>query len=293
MLTQRWLFGSESWRPGDEPVRAGDFDVVSMSTAAEVKSFVEAHHYAGTMTAARERFGLFHAPTARMVGVAVFGVPQRAATLDVLAGPAEAKLDLGRLVLLDEVPGNAESMFVAECFRQLRREGYVGVVSFSDPMPRPRLDGSLAMPGHVGIVYQSLNSVLVGRSKADTLWLLPDGTNLQRRAQAKVRALEQGWRYVVRELVAHGAESLEVADEESPEERARAAAWLETWRAELCRPFPHPGNWKYAWGLDRTTARLLPKSLPYPEPPGGRVPPKHGRRARLASSSGPLVSLQR
>lgn len=288
-LTQRWLFGQHSWRLGDEPVRVRDFDVVRMPKDAEVKAFVERHHYTGTMTAARERFGLFHARSAQLVGVAVFGVPQRSETLDVLAGPGDAKLDLGRLVLLDEVPGNGESMFVAECFRQLRREGYVGVVSFSDPMPRARVDGTVVMPGHVGLVYQSLNSVLVGRSRARILWLLPDGTNLQDRAAAKVRALEQGWRYVVRGLVAHGAEPLEVVDEESPEERARAAAWLETWRAKLCRPVRHPGNWKYAWGLDRATTRLLPKSLPYPAPPGGRVPPKHGRRARQTASSGPLV----
>lgn len=279
MLTQRWLFGENAWRPGDEPARARDWEVVRVQEDAPAKAFVTAHHYAHSYVAARERFALVHAPTARTMGYAVFDVPAQPKMFDVLAGPRERMLHLGRLILLPEAPGNCESLFVAEAFRQLRRESYAGVVSFSDPMPRQRADGTVVMPGHVGIVYQSLNAVLKGRSKPGKVWLLPDGTTLAQRAQSKVKKLEQGWRYVVRSLVAHGAEPLEVQDEEDPEEQARAVAWLEKWRGRLCRVFPHPGNWKYVWGLDRTTARLLDKGCPYPEPPGGRVRPKYGRRA--------------
>ena len=64
-------------------------------------------------------------------------------------GPSLVKdaVELGRLVLLDEVPGNGESWFIARCFELLRREGIVGVLSFSDPVPRTTADGRKVLPG--------------------------------------------------------------------------------------------------------------------------------------------------
>jgi hypothetical protein len=46
-------------------------------------------------------------------------------------------------VLLDEVPGNGETWFLGRAFRLLRQEGFVGVVSFSDPCQRTNQHGEL------------------------------------------------------------------------------------------------------------------------------------------------------
>jgi hypothetical protein len=61
--------------------------------------------------------------------------------------------------LLDEVPANAESHFVAEAFRLADDVGYPGIVSFSDPNPRYDTEGQMTMPGYLGIVYQALGAV--------------------------------------------------------------------------------------------------------------------------------------
>jgi hypothetical protein len=57
-------------------------------------------------------------------------------------------------------------MVVARCHHDLALGGVRGVVSFGDPLPRHRRDGTAVMPGHVGTVYQSLNFVYTGRTRS-------------------------------------------------------------------------------------------------------------------------------
>ena len=94
------------------------------------------------------------------VGGPEYAVPVDAAVLTTpFPGlePYVESIELSRLVLLDEVPFNAESWFVARCHHELALCGIRGVVSFSDPLPRHRSDGTAVMPGHVGTVYQALS----------------------------------------------------------------------------------------------------------------------------------------
>jgi hypothetical protein len=252
---QRWNDRRDSYRPAGEPIRTADFDVVEILSDNVARAFVERHHYSGSYPAARARFGLYR--RGELVGVAVFSHP---CNDRVLTGvfpqltPTEA-VELGRFVLLDEVPGNGESWMLARCFELLRGR-VAGVVSFSDPIPRTKRDGSAVFPGHVGTIYQALNARFLGRGKADTLRLLPDGRAMHRRARSKIRNLERGWEAAAEQLVAFGASPVDV---ENP------AAWLDRWLAELTRPLRHPGNLRYAWGLERRIARALPASLPYPK----------------------------
>ena len=268
VLTQRWTDQQMTWRPVPEPFTPSNYTVAAIPDDVTAKAFVLQHHYSGSYPAAQHRFGLFRG--SELQGVAVFSVPANYAALACLACPAQEATELGRLVLVDAVPGNAESWFVARCFDGLRREGVAGVVSFSDPVRRQTLAGEVVMPGHVGIVYQALNARYLGRSKADTLRLLPDGRCFHRRAQAKVRNGERGWEREVALLQGYGAGELGT---ESPRE------WLARWLPQVTRSLPHDGNHKYAWGLAKAVAKALPASLPYPEPPGGRVAPRWGRRA--------------
>src|SRR6266487_3129473 len=97
----------------------------------------ERRHYSASYPAALQRYGLWLHQ--RLVGVAVFSVPAQAKVLtnvfpDLL--PYEESAELGRFVLLDDVPANAESWFLAEAFHQAAALGLRGVVSFSDPFPR-------------------------------------------------------------------------------------------------------------------------------------------------------------
>jgi hypothetical protein len=274
-LCLRWRDTSSSLVSPD-PIVTSDYEIAAIPDDTTARAFIERHHYSGAYVAARFRFGLYRRG-GELAGVAVLSVPQNEHCLDrfQLEDPIEG-VDLGRLVLLDEVPGCGESHFVAECFRQLRREGIRAVVSFSDPIPRMTLEGETTLPGHVGIVYQALSARWTGRSKPDTLRLLPDGTSYHRRAMQKIRAEERGWEAEVARLQRYGAGRLD----------RDPRAWVDYWLPRITRPLRHPGNHRYAWGLDKWTRRALgpPNPDAYPVPSGGRVPPRWGRRASPAAA---------
>lgn len=250
-VCQRWLDHRSFYRPAREAFDPKGHEVHEMTSDAEARAFVEAHHYAASYPAARFRFGLRAGSS--LVGVAVFSVPMRAEVLRPFA--MNDGVGLGRLVLLDGVLANAESWFVARCFEALRRQGVAGVVSFSDPVRRTALDGRVVLPGHVGTVYQALNATYTGRSTARTLRLMPDGTIFSPRAASKIRNGEVGWRYAVEQLVAAGA----------PEPSSDLRTWLPVALAAVSRPLRHDGNHRYVWALNKRDRKHLPASLPYPK----------------------------
>jgi hypothetical protein len=250
MMTQRWTEKRTRFRPAHETIRTAEYDVAPITTDGEAKNFILEHHYSGTYPAARYRYGLYRHGV--LVGTAVFSHPCSNKVLtNVFPYPTAQSVELGRFVLLDEVPGNGESWFIARCFEQLRRDGVRGVVSFSDPVPRTNHLGETIFPGHLGIIYQATNGAFLGRGTARTLSLLPDGTVFSDRAKQKIRAGEQGWRYSARILEAWGAPPC-------PEEFR--TEWLNRSLATTTRKISHPGNLKYAWALHRDLE--LPR-LPY------------------------------
>ena len=109
------------------------------------------------------------------------------------------------------------------------------------------------MPGHRGTIYQAANARYLGRGRADTLRLLPDGRVLARRSYQKIRDGSRGWQPAAAQLVAHGAAPIAADADE-----AGRRAWLETWMAQLTRPMRHPGNFRYAFTIGRRHRRLLP-----------------------------------
>lgn len=254
-ITQRWREHRASYRPAGEPIDPAAFDVAPLGET-EAKAFVTGHHYSGSYPAARFRFAL--ANRGEVVGVAVFSVPANQAVLrktfpDVAA---EDGAELGRFVLLDEVPANGETWFLARAFELLRREGLAAVVSFSDPTPRTDAAGVQIFPGHIGTIYQASSATYLGHGKARTLRLLPGGQVFSERAMSKIRARERGWRYAAAQLVAAGAPEPPAGD---------LHGWLREALARVTRPLKHPGCHKYAFGLARTVRRALPASLPYPK----------------------------
>ena len=251
LMDQRWRDGRASWQRPDRALFVPRLHAVArLADTRTAKAFVVQHHYTKSFPSARFRFGLYAG--AALVGVAVFGVGMHANVLRPF--PAEAAVELARVVLHDEVAFNAESWFVARCFEELRREGLAGVVSFSDPFPRTDADGREVFKGHIGTFYQALNGTYTGLTERRTIRLFRDGSVCSARAIAKVRSGERGWRHVVEQLVTQGA----------PSPTGDLRAWLPVALAATTRTERHTGNHRYLWALDRAARRLLPSGRPYP-----------------------------
>lgn len=262
---QRWTGRRTSWVQAGLLFAPARYEVAELAET-DAKSFVVEHHYAGSFPAALCSYGMREVADGRLVGVAVLGVPVSRAVLSNAfpsLEPYRESCELSRLVLLDEVPGNAESWFVARVFAAARDRGFRGVVSFSDPVPRTAVDGTVVLRGHVGCVYQSLNAVYAGRSTARTLRLLPDGTVLNDRMLQKIRGQERGHRYAEGRLVDAGALPLESGDDPS---RWLAGAMV----AAGIRRLRHAGAHRYLFPIgtpaDRRRIRLgLTADGPYPK----------------------------
>ena len=252
-VAQRWRDRRDRYRPAGETIATHRYEVAAIPDDITARRFVEAHHYSASYPAARFRFGLYRGE--QLVGVAVFSQPVRDEVLACLPGARLERVELGRLVLLDDVPGNGETWFLGRAFDGLRAKGLAGVLSMSDPMPRTAAGGDVVFPGHIGTIYQAHNGVFLGQATARTLRLFNDGTVLSARAISKLRAGERGWRYVVELLERHGAPAFSGLTSRWTWGRAAIAATTRTVR--------HPGNLRYAWALRRRDRRFLPPSLPY------------------------------
>jgi hypothetical protein len=252
---QRWRRGRPStrWADPDDRFDGRRYEVQPVDEAA-AKAFVLEHHYAASYPAARFRLGLFEG--GELVGVAVFSVPAQARVLTAALPalePYQESLELGRFVLLDNVPGNGESWFLARAFTELRARGVRGVVSFADPVRRVASDGTVIAPGHVGWIYQASNAIYTGRGTARTLTVLPDGTTLHARSAQKIRRQERGHEHVQARLVALGASPRRPGDD--------PARWLAHALGQVdARRVEHGGCHRYVFPLGRNRrerARVL------------------------------------
>jgi hypothetical protein len=275
-LSQRQERGRTRWKAPGDVFNPYLFEVAPIATDTEADAFVMTHHYSRSSVAACRRFGvydwrgalqgvaIFSAGMNRQSITNVFGEPQLE-QIEKLRARGQKKLptyvpgapepwreafELGRFVLRDAVPYNAESWFLARCFELLRRGGVRGVVSFSDPYPRQRLDGSTAFVGHWGQIYQASNATYTGRGTQRTLRLLPDGLVFDDRSAQKVRGAEHGWREDVAQLERAGAEQYQPGEDR--------AEWLARALKATTRRMPHPGNHRYVFGLERHAQLQLP-----------------------------------
>jgi len=250
---QRWELGREFRRPAGETIRQAEYEVAPIA-AAVAKAFVKAHHYSGECSPPAHCYGLFRFGV--LSGVAVFcpliSMNAHRAVFPTLA--TTEGVSCGRLVLLDGVPGNGESFFMARCFALLRAKGIVAVESCSDPEPRQSLDGTRVHRGHVGTVYQALGGRYVGKTNPATLWLLPDGTVFSNKSSGKVARAEQGRAYSGSKLVDFGAAPLELGED--------PLVWLRYWRPRIVRNMRHQGNYRYLWCLNKRRRKEVLDSTP-------------------------------
>lgn len=257
--TQRWRRGRDTYRCAGEPIDPTQYGVEVLPDDRRARAFVVEHHYSGSYPAARCRVGLFRMRA--LVGVAVFSVPAQAAAIPRWTG-TPAGVELGRFVLLDDVPANGESWFLARAFRALTSAlpEVRAVLSYSDPLPRRRGDGSLVTPGHVGVIYQAHNGRFVGRGRAETIWLDREARTVSRRGLSKLRNDERGADGVYRRLLELGAPRM-LPGEQASDYVSRAL------REGPFRAMRHPGCLAYVWSLGRgraTTEQRFPPRLPNP-----------------------------
>ncbi|WP_326809625.1 hypothetical protein OG533_39440 (plasmid) [Streptomyces sp. NBC_01186] len=278
---QRWRYRRHSWLRR----REGGFDQSSyqarMLDHDVARRFVAEHHYSRSWPAVRLAVGLYatdpRAGREGLVGVLALGVPMHPA---VLTGPFpnlvpyRESLELSRLVLLDQVPANGESWFVAHAFRLAAQRGIRGIVAHSDPQPRVRQtpNGPEDLhPGHVGTTYQASSMDYLGRTRRRRLTVLPDATVLPDRAQSKIRADEAGHLGAERRLVAFGARPRRTDED--------GARWLaEALEQVGATVLDHHGNHRYARYIGPTRRHGRSHSIavtayPFPkknEPGGSR-----------------------
>lgn len=255
---QRWTERRESRRPAGETIRTSRYDVARISPTVAA-AFVERHHYSGTCSPPANPYGLHD--RGELVGVAAFGPPpsMNAHRKVFPTLTTDEAVTLGRFVLVDEVPGNGESWFLARCFELLHQRGIVAVESCSDPEPRASEDGRVVHKGHVGTIYQATNGVYIGKTNPASLRMLPDGTVYSNKSSGKVRTGDVGRGYSEDQLVHWGAVPLMPHDD--PQE------WLDYWRGRLTTGYRHRGNHRYLWCLDRRRRREVLRfpALPYPK----------------------------
>lgn len=244
---QRWRHHQQTWRHISEGgFNASRYDVVELDESS-AKRFLAAHHYAGaSYPAALRRYGMLDRADGQLVGVVVLGAPASSKVLTTAfptLEPYTEAVEASRIALVDQVPSNGETWLLARVFRRLHAVGIRGVVSFADPMPRRTQNGQLVKAGHIGLIYQaSAGAIYTGRGTPRTLTLLPDGTVLNARAAQKIRAQEQGHRYVQQRLIDLGASPLHPGQD--------PAAWLaQALQTVGARKVRHAGNHRYLFRL--------------------------------------------
>lgn len=261
---QRWRERRDTYRPAGEPIDTTRYGV-EVVHQREARPFVLQHHYAGSYPAARLAVGLWRQQRwvrPELAGVAVFSVGVQPAAVSRWCGTPDA-IELGRFVLLDDVPANGETWFLRRAFSSLVEElpEVRACLAYSDPVRRESLDGSAVLPGHVGTIYQAHNGRYVGRGSRRTIHLYPDGRAVSGRTETKIRKGEKGAGPEIDRLVAAGARCPRLGED--------PAAWLdEVLRAPPFRALRHPGNHAYVWPVDgrKSTAVLLaPAAGPYPK----------------------------
>lgn len=257
---QRTTERRQSWRHTSEggfnPRR---YDVFQIDEVV-AKAFVLLHHYSRSYPAGRLAYGMFERH--HLVGVAVLGEPmhRKVITKPFPTLDNRTAAELSRLVLLDEVPANAETWFVRRILAAAAEQGLRGLVAFSDPMPRPQV----GMLGHVGALYRAGGFDYLDRATRRTLTLLPDDTVFSDRSAQKIRGGEVGAGGQIRKLIAFGATP--------PPPGLADAGWLRDALQEIgVRKVRHLGNHRF---VIRTGGRVTRKRtplglpcLPYPTQP--------------------------
>lgn len=255
--SQRWRDRRGTFVPSASVIDPKDYAVDVISSEKVAAPFLAAHHYIGTLPLRLLSCGLYRngrGGHSELVGVATFSQPVNNASIPLrtgLAGHNQA-CDLGRLVLVDDVPGNGETWFVSRAFKLLRAERpeIESVIAYSDPMLRRGADGKMVLPGHVGHVYACLGATSTGRTQPRKRFVMPNGAILSDRAISKISNGETGEEYAIGQAVAGGCPT--------PEKGEKGSAYIARLKKEKwLSPEHHPGCHAYTFALTRKARKAM------------------------------------
>jgi hypothetical protein len=135
---------------------------------AECREWLTRKHYLRRATSFTYAYGLYDGPV--LVGVCTFGNAVPVQMKKSLCGAEFAHLvyELNRLCTNDDLPRNAESFFLGQCFKLLPKP--LIVVSYAD-----------ASVGHIGYIYQATNFHYTGISHIQKDWKLRGSEHLHSR----------------------------------------------------------------------------------------------------------------
>lgn len=291
-LTQRWRLRRDTYVPLGDTVDTREVEVAATRSDKEIKAFVRAH-YLGSCGLIRRRFFVYW--RGMRVGALVYAHPTHdGAITSVLPGEALESLELNRMFFLDvapngeRVPSNIESHAISVAHRVLAREGFLGAITFSDPVkrPDPSEPGRYFFLGHAGTAFAASGARYLGRSSPEMLRIFKTtGHTLAPRTLAKARKGpgEKGYEGAIALLARYGA------DRVAPSDRAEREEWLRVWLEKLTFPLRHTGNFKFLFVLDKRIRRHVPEGLPYPKLIVSPDEIDRARAARLAALEGPLA----
>lgn len=151
--------------------------VVSPCSLREIRSFIEANHYMGSINGVKVTQCFSVKREGLLVGGLIFG--QMATNAWRHYGDSEgATLELRRLFLVDAAGKNSESRVVAFCIRWIKRNlpEVKRIVSYADPSR-----------GHSGGIYLATNFRYAGLSGKDTGFLDPETGRMHHSRALKVK----------------------------------------------------------------------------------------------------------
>ena len=258
--SQRWRDRREKFIPGGAEFNPAIHSVDIIDCWSVAKPFVERHHYSGSFPASRLSAGLFRngpGGTSELVGVCTFAQPSNNRSVIKTANLRHHThaVDLGRLVLLDDVGCNGETYLVSRALKLLRqsKSEVLSVISYADPVKRRVVGSGVIHGGHIGRIYQVMDALYLGRATPRTLDIMPNGLVFSARALSKLLNGETGSEYALRQIVAAGASPPKSG--EAPEE------WIMDLRQKgFFTRIRHPGTHKYLFPLTRA-AKIAASSL--------------------------------
>lgn len=246
MLTnrsQRWRLRRSIFVPNATEIDPRDYAVDALDHAA-ARAFIGQHHYLQSYPAAQFAAGLYR--KAQLVGAAVFATPSNDAVITAHTGLENPRngTTLARLILLDVIPGNAETFFVARARKLLRihKPEIEAFVSYADETA-----------GHIGQVYAALSGSYRGRTRSRRRHFIGD-VQIAERTLCKIALEEPGGEGAARQILTAGA------DGRRPFEPP--AQWIDRLRqTHQLVSHPVPGLHIYSFPLTMA-ARLAERALP-------------------------------
>jgi hypothetical protein len=131
--------------------------VIVPITLEDAQPFILKHYIGEKPRGIQKIYGVYHKPSSRLVGAAIYGKPRKQATTVVQPEvPSDEVIDLQRLFLEDDVnTKNIESYVIARTLKMIKQDfpQVKVVITFADEKA-----------GHVGSIYQATNAIYLGKS---------------------------------------------------------------------------------------------------------------------------------